>query len=357
MYYIGIDIGSTASKVAVYDESKNDFIELFMIPTGWSGVEAANRILSMLEEKNINKTNSYFVGTGYGRVSIEYADKTLTEITCHARGANFLFDNLNGTLIDIGGQDTKIIKIKNSKVENFMMNDKCSAGTGRFIELMANSLGCSIPILIEEAQKCTKTDIVISSMCTVFAETEIISLKASGKQKSEIAYAIINSVANKVASLCGKFKDDTYFLTGGLSNFDYLIKALEKTLGGKVITNKDGQYAGAIGAAIIGLEKNSNNNDTEKTNEKNDNTATDNKQKVLIITFNTTTDVMRAEKTFKNIMTENSRTLGKIVSTPNEISAGCGLSWESEIDLKDYLINILNENEIEYDKSYEINKI
>ena len=124
MYYVGIDIGSTASKVAVYDENKKDFVELFMIPTGWSGVETASKILEILKEKNINKDNSYFVGTGYGRVSIEYANDTITEITCHAKGTNFLFNNLSGTLIDIGGQDTKIIKIKDGKVDNFIMNDK-----------------------------------------------------------------------------------------------------------------------------------------------------------------------------------------------------------------------------------------
>ncbi len=256
MYYVGIDIGSTASKVAVYDENKKEFIDLFMLPTGWSGIETASKIFKTLKEKDINKDNSYFVGTGYGRVAIEYANSTITEITCHSKGANFLFNNLDGSLIDIGGQDTKIIKIKNGKVDNFIMNDKCSAGTGRFIELMANSLGCSIYDLIEEAEKCEFTDINISSTCTVFAETEVISLKSSGKNKEEIAFAIVSSVANKVASLCGKFKDDNYFLTGGLCVFPYLVKALEKSLGGKVITNSKGQYAGAIGAAIIGFDKN-----------------------------------------------------------------------------------------------------
>lgn len=256
MYYVGIDIGSTASKVAVYDENKNEFIDLFMLPTGWSGIETASKIFKTLKEKNINKDNSYFVGTGYGRVAIEYANSTITEITCHSKGANFLFNNLDGSLIDIGGQDTKIIKIKNGKVDNFIMNDKCSAGTGRFIELMANSLGCSIYDLIEEAEKCKSTDINISSTCTVFAETEVISLKSSGKKKEEIAFAIVSSVANKVTSLCGKFKDDNYFLTGGLCVFPYLVKALEKSLGGKVITDSKGQYAGAIGAAIIGFDKN-----------------------------------------------------------------------------------------------------
>ena len=353
MYYVGIDIGSTASKVAVYDDSKNDLVELFMIPTGWSGVEAASKILEMLNEKNINRENAYFVGTGYGRVSIEYADKTVTEITCHAKGANFLFNNSDGTLIDIGGQDTKIISIKNGKVDNFIMNDKCSAGTGRFIELMANSLGCSIPSLLEEASKCCDTDVVISSMCTVFAETEVISLKASGKQKNEIAYAIVNSVANKVASLCGKFKDDTYFLTGGLCVFDYLVKALEKTLNGKVIADSKGQYAGAIGAAIIGFEKKSDKKNIIKN--KSEDITVNNKKERLVITFNTTTDVMRAEKAFKNVMLETNETLGKIISIPSEISAGCGMSWESEIHLKNQLIDILKENDIEYDNFYEIN--
>lgn len=357
MYYIGIDIGSTASKVAVYDDNVNDLIDLFMIPTGWSGIEAAAKILEMLKEKNINKEDSYFVGTGYGRVSIEYADKTITEITCHAKGANFLFNNLDGTLIDIGGQDTKIINIKNGKVDNFIMNDKCSAGTGRFIELMSNSLGCSIPTLLEEASKCQETDVIISSMCTVFAETEVISLKSSGKQKSEIAYAIVNSVANKVASLCGKFKDDTYFLTGGLCVFDYLVKNLEKTLGGKVITDSRGQYAGAIGAAIIGFEKNSDNKVINKNISVNENTKPkESNEKRLVITFNTTTDVMRAEKVFKDVMLTTNQILGKIISIPSEISAGCGMSWESEINFKDNLINILKENDIEYDNFYEISK-
>lgn len=255
MYYVGIDIGSTASKVAVYEDSKNEFIELFMIPTGWSGVETALKIRDILKEKDINKNNSHFIGTGYGRVSIEYANNTITEITCHAKGANYLFNKLNGTLIDVGGQDTKIIKIKNGKVDNFIMNDKCSAGTGRFIELMANSLGCTIFDLIKEAEKCESTDITISSTCTVFAETEVISLKSSGKKKEEISYAIVSSVANKVASLCSKLKDDNYFLTGGLCIFPYLVRALEKSLYGKVITENRGQYAGAIGAAIIGFEK------------------------------------------------------------------------------------------------------
>lgn len=356
MYYIGIDIGSTASKVAVYDSKKNEFIELFMIPTGWSGVEAASKILEMLKEKNIDKENSYFVGTGYGRVSIEYANRTVTEITCHAKGANYLFNNSDGTLIDIGGQDTKIISIRNGKVDNFIMNDKCSAGTGRFIELMANSLGCSIPTLLDEASKCNNTDVIISSMCTVFAETEVISLKASGKQKDEIAYAIVNSVANKVASLCGKFKDNTYFLTGGLCVFDYLIKNLEKTLGGKIITNINGQYAGAIGAALIGFEKNSSDKNNIKSETSNISSKEENKEKRLIITFNTTTDVMRAEKVFKDIMLKTNETLGKIISIPSEISAGCGMSWESEIFFKDKLIEALKSNDIEYDNLYEINK-
>lgn len=255
MYYVGIDIGSTASKVAAFDGDKNEFIELFMIPTGWSGVEAASKILDTLKEKNINKDNSYFIGTGYGRVAIEYANDTITEITCHAKGANFLFNDANGILIDIGGQDTKIIKIRDGKVDNFIMNDKCSAGTGRFIELMANSLGCSIYDLINEAEKCESTDISISSTCTVFAETEVISLKSAGKKKEEIAYAIVSSVVNKVVSLCGKFKDDNYFFTGGLCIFPHFVKVLEKSLCGKVITDGRGQYAGAIGAAIIGFNK------------------------------------------------------------------------------------------------------
>lgn len=249
MHYIGIDIGSTASKVAVF--CHEELVETFMIPTGWSSVKTAEEIKNHLESKNYVE-NSYIVATGYGRVSVPYADKAVTEITCHGKGANYII-NKDCTVIDIGGQDTKIITIKNGKVTSFTMNDKCAAGTGRFLEMMANTLGLDLM----EMSKLSKdgSGISISSMCTVFAESEVISLIGSGERRENIAFAVIESISGKVNSLCQKHgRDENYFLSGGLSENTYLIDSLAKKLGKNVETSKLGRYAGAIGAAIVAKE-------------------------------------------------------------------------------------------------------
>lgn len=134
MFYVGIDIGSTASKVCIF---KDELIfEFFDRPTGWSSVKTAEEIKIRLDELGITKRNSLIVATGYGRVSVPYADKTITEITCHGKGAYYLLGE-DCTVIDIGGQDTKIITVQKGNITNFTMNDKCAAGTGRFLELMA----------------------------------------------------------------------------------------------------------------------------------------------------------------------------------------------------------------------------
>lgn len=139
MYYTGIDIGSTSAKVVVMDNG-NEVIYKRVMPTGWSSVDTAEKIRQELAETGINGDCSKFVATGYGRVSVPFADKTITEITCHGKGARFLFGDDACTVIDIGGQDTKIISVAKGLVVDFIMNDKCSAGTGRFLEIMANSL-------------------------------------------------------------------------------------------------------------------------------------------------------------------------------------------------------------------------
>ncbi|WP_032123064.1 acyl-CoA dehydratase activase [Clostridium amazonitimonense] len=249
MYYVGIDIGSTASKVAVFcDEA---LIENFMLPTGWSSVKTAKDIKEYLEKKNYLE-NSYIVATGYGRISVPYADKTVTEITCHGKGANYLV-NKNCTVIDIGGQDTKVITIENGKVTSFTMNDKCAAGTGRFLEMMANTLGLDIMEMSELSKK--GSGVTISSMCTVFAESEVISLIGSGEKRENIAFAVIESISGRVNSLCQRHgRAENYFLSGGLCENSYLINSLGKKLGKTLETNPKGRYAGAIGAAIMAKE-------------------------------------------------------------------------------------------------------
>ena len=252
MFYIGIDIGSTAAKVSVFNEK--ELVNNFVMPTGWSSIETANIIKTKLNSLGINGENSKVVSTGYGRGSVPYADKALTEITCHGKGAVYLLSK-NCTVIDIGGQDTKVITVENGMITNFIMNDKCSAGTGRFLEIMGNALGMNIDSLCDLAA--LGSGITISSMCTVFAESEVISLIGRGEKKEDIAYAVVDSVVSKVSSLCGKHSEGfNYFLTGGLSGSPYILKCLSEKLGKEVSTNELGRYAGSIGAALMAKMQN-----------------------------------------------------------------------------------------------------
>lgn len=248
MYYIGVDIGSTAAKVAIVE--KEELKETFTMPTGWSSIETANTIKEKIEHKfNIKKEDYKVVATGYGRISVPYANKTITEITCHGKGASYLYED-DCTVIDIGGQDTKVITLENGMVTDFIMNDKCSAGTGRFLEIMANVLGISINELCNLAEN--GGGVTISSMCTVFAESEVISLIGRGEKREDIAYAIIDSIVSKVKSLCGRQDEGRkYFLTGGLCECNYIVKSLAKKLGKEIDTCPNARFAGAIGAALL----------------------------------------------------------------------------------------------------------
>lgn len=245
MYHIGIDIGSTASKVAVL--KNREIIETLLMSTGFSSIVTSEAILKDLNESGINKENSRIIATGYGRVSVPYACKTITEISCHAKGADFLFGE-DCTVIDIGGQDTKAIMLNKGRVSKFMMNDKCSAGTGKFLEIMSNRLGVTQDELSKLAMK--GQAIAISSMCTVFAESEVISLIGKGTPREDIAFGVIESVVNKVVQLVSQVSNDKYFLTGGLCDNHYLIERLEKALQNPVSSIPMARYAGAIGAAL-----------------------------------------------------------------------------------------------------------
>lgn len=248
MYYIGIDIGSTASKVVVLGDTEKKFV----LPTGWSSKETAARIKENLLADGIDvedKTQTRVIATGYGRISVEYADKVITEITCHARGGQELGGG-NCTIIDVGGQDTKAIQVRNGMVDDFLMNDKCSAGTGKFLEVMANRLGITIDEMFELAAKGTIAP--ISSLCTVFAESEVISYVGEGREREDIAAGIVDSVAGKVAQLVSRQQlADTVVLTGGLSHSQFFADALSKKLKVTVIPGRDGRYAGALGAALL----------------------------------------------------------------------------------------------------------
>ncbi|MEG0249364.1 MAG: acyl-CoA dehydratase activase [Peptostreptococcus sp.] len=249
MKNIGIDIGSSCAKVCVMDD---DIIENnFMLPTGYNSRKTAEDIRQMLEKSGIDIENSNIMATGYGRVSVPYANEIMTEISCHGKGAYYLFGE-NATVIDIGGQDTKVISLKKGRVMKFLMNDKCSAGTGKFIEIMSDRLGLTFDELEEIAAKGKET--TISSMCTVFAESEIISLIGEGTPREDIANGVINSVVEKVVQLAAQIPADKYILTGGFCENDYFIKELSKALDGPVYSDSKARFAGAIGAAVYAGE-------------------------------------------------------------------------------------------------------
>ncbi len=245
--YIGIDIGSTASKVTVFDDERIRFN--LLMPTGWNSVETSKKIKSSLIENGIDLEHSKIIATGYGRVAVPYADKTITEITCHAKGAYYLAKE-DLTVIDIGGQDTKIITVQNGDVTNFTMNDKCAAGTGRFIELMANTLNLTIEDLSKLALE--GENVKINSMCTVFAESEVISLIANGTKREDIARGVLNSIINRIKGMLSKHGlIGTIYLTGGLCELNPFVELLSKELGEEVKTSPMARFAGSIGGALL----------------------------------------------------------------------------------------------------------
>lgn len=248
-YCIGIDIGSTCAKTVVMDGEKRIRLRLLQ-PTGWSSVDTAEDIRRRLEAEGFPPAEGAVVATGYGRVSVPYADKCVTEITCHGRGASHVYGASDLTVIDIGGQDTKIIRIQNGAVSDFLMNDKCSAGTGRFLEIMANTLSVRPEELCRMAGR--GGGVSISSMCTVFAESEVISLIGRGEERENIAFAVVDSIVKKVASQAGRMAagQEAVCLTGGLCGYPYLRQSLSQALGRAVRTAADGRYAGAVGAAL-----------------------------------------------------------------------------------------------------------
>lgn len=249
---IGLDIGSTATKLVVLgDDGAVEHTDL--MPTGFSSVDAAARALASLEAAGLAPGGgARVVATGYGRVAVPYADKVVTEITCHGRGAARLFGP-DGTVIDVGGQDTKVIRLRAGRVAKFAMNDKCAAGTGRFLEVMADRLGVSQEELSALARAGEPTR--ISSMCTVFAESEVISLVGRGEPRENIAGGVVESVAGRVATLVASAGGSApYYLTGGLCDNGYVVERLAALLGAPVTSCSDARYAGAIGAALAALD-------------------------------------------------------------------------------------------------------
>ena len=199
MHFIGIDIGGASSKVAVMDEC-GKFCELFLLPSGFSAVKVARQIKQNLEQKGYGK--GFVTATGYGRVSVEYAQLSMSEILCHGLGAHFLFEP-DCTVEGVGGQDTKAIKTLNAKPADFIMNDKCSAGTGKFLEISAGRLGLELSEIYKTARK--NPAIKLSSTCTVFAETVLAKRKRSRNERDRLCHrGLIGAQGRRSHQTAGK---------------------------------------------------------------------------------------------------------------------------------------------------------
>jgi predicted CoA-substrate-specific enzyme activase len=254
IYTLGIDVGSTASKCVILKDGK-EIISKSLIPVG-TGTSGPSRAISeVLDNVHMKKEDmAYILATGYGRNSIDWVDQQMSELSCHARGAYFVFPDVH-TVIDIGGQDVKVIQIENGAMVNFQMNDKCAAGTGRFLDVMARVLEVNVKDLGMLAAQSTKR-VAISSTCTVFAESEVISQLAQGSDKCDIINGIHHSVAARVVGLAHRVGvRDKVVMTGGVAQNSGVISALQEELGHQVYTTPLAQYIGALGAALFAWQK------------------------------------------------------------------------------------------------------
>ena len=258
MYFMGIDIGSLSCDVALIDDNMN-IIATSVIPTGARNIEAIENAKKLaLSEAGVMESDiSATVSTGYGRRRVNTRLESVTEITCHARGMNSLLEGTR-VLIDIGGQDSKAIFLgENGQVLDFAMNDKCAAGTGRFLEAMARALQVDIEQL-SKLDYGAKKNLTISSMCTVFAESEVVSLVAEGIEVNEIVSGLNRSIATRTSSLikriCPDLKDFSIAMSGGVANNSGVVRALSKALERDIIIPPKPDTVGALGAAIIAGE-------------------------------------------------------------------------------------------------------
>lgn len=248
----GIDVGSVAAKAVLYDPEQGCVLGTALLPTGWNPREAGKNVLeaacasASLSLRDVKRV----VGTGYGRISLPFADKSVTEITCHARGARHLFPG-TGVVLDIGGQDSKVIAVEDGgTVSDFIMNDKCAAGTGRFLQVLSGILNLELDELGRAAEKGQPAS--ISSMCAVFAETEIIGLLAQGVPPENVAAGVFVAIARRMRGLAGRvpLRGECTF-TGGLATSPAFAKLLSEELGVPVNVPPQPQLVGALGAALL----------------------------------------------------------------------------------------------------------
>ena len=257
MIFAGIDIGSTTTEAVLLDENRK-ILASSRILTGFALDEAAEKAVKLCcDELGCTKEDFTFcVSTGYGRDLVPFADTQYTEIACHAKGANYWFPEGRG-VIDIGGQDSKAIAIDaRGGIVDFAMNDKCAAGTGRFLEVMANIMGLEVGEMGRMSLNYTQ-DVKISSICTVFAESEVISILAKKLYApADIMMGIHNSVVRRVNMLVQKARlEAPIIMTGGVALNAGVVHAFERVLGTRLLIPENPQSIGALGAAVKALEK------------------------------------------------------------------------------------------------------
>ena len=254
-YFAGIDSGSATTDVVILDQDRT-IVAKVILPTGAGASNGAQRALEQaLQQAGLTQADlTATVTTGYGRGVIQTGDKSVTEITCHAKGAHFLHPAVR-TVIDIGGQDSKVIRIEpDGSVANFVMNYKCAAGTGRFLEMMARTLELSLEEISTIGLQ-WKEEITISSMCTVFDDSEVVSLVAQNKALPDIVHGLNQSVATRAAALFRRVGgENPCMMTGGVSRNRGVVAAIEERLGQPLFIHPDAQLCGALGAALFALE-------------------------------------------------------------------------------------------------------
>jgi len=254
LYFAGVDIGSTMTKVVIINGS-DKILAKVIGPTGAEQRRLANEVM----QKALNGAGlpfnevSYIVATGYGRLNVPFADRQITELSCHAKGVASLFPTVR-TAIDIGGQDCKGLKINDGKLIDFVMNDKCAAGTGRFLEVLAAALNLKVEDLGSISLKSTNK-INISSTCTIFAQQEVVSLLSEGVPLEDIIAGLHDAMASRIVKMVKRLKiEPDVVLTGGVAKNSGVVHAMKENLGCEVLIPENPLLSGAIGAAILGKE-------------------------------------------------------------------------------------------------------
>jgi predicted CoA-substrate-specific enzyme activase len=256
MFGAGVDVGSTQTKAVIVDET-GGIVARILIPTGANVTRAGeNAFVQACASAGLpREAIDYVVGTGYGRYKVTFGDAQITEITCHARGAHALFPGTR-TVIDMGGQDTKAIRVgPDGAVIDFSMNDKCAAGTGRFLSAAADVTGVGLDEIGPLSLR-AQSPVRLTSVCTVFVESDIMSYLAQRKTVEDILGGVHKAIATRTMALVRRVGiEDEITFTGGVSRNIGMVRALEPALGRPVNVSADGHYVGALGAALFALDR------------------------------------------------------------------------------------------------------